>query len=77
MAIITEEKISLSELLIFCQIEQYIANLKQDMLSYPYNDKITKDLKLQILTLEQLKQNINTKVYNNKLKFMEDSEYND
>ena len=66
---ITKEELSTNEILIFCQIEQYIENLKQDMLSYQYNDRITKDLKLQILTLEQLKQNILVKVYNNKNKF--------
>lgn len=68
---ITKEELSTNEILIFCQIEQYIENLKQDMLSYQYNDRITKDLKLQILTLEQLKQNILVKVYNNKNKFLE------
>ena len=68
---ITKEELSTNEILIFCQIEQYIENLKQDLLSYPYNDRITKDLKLQIVTLEQLKHNINTKVYNNKNKFLE------
>ena len=68
---ITKEELSTNEILIFCQIEQYIENLKQDMLSYTYNDRITKDLKLQILTLEQLKQNILVKVHNNKNKFLE------
>ena len=68
---ITKEELSTNEILIFCQIEQYIENLKQDMLSYQYNDRITKDLKLQILTLEQLKQNILVKVYNNNNKFLE------
>ena len=68
---ITKEELSPNEILIFCQIEQYIENLKQDMLSYQYNDRITKDLKLQILTLEQLKQNILVKVYNNNNKFLE------
>ena len=68
---ITKEELSTNEILIFCQIEQYIENLKQDMLSYSYNDRITKDLKLQILTLEHLKQNILVKVYNNNNKFLE------
>lgn len=68
---ITKEELSTNELLIFCQIEQYIENLKQDLLSYPHNDRITKDLKLQIFTLKQLKQNINTKIYNNNNKFLE------
>ena len=68
---ITKEELSTNEIFIFCQIEQYIENLKQDMLSYQYNDRITKDLKLQILTLEQLKQNILVKVYNNNNKFLE------
>lgn len=68
---ITKQELSTNEILIFCQIEQYIENLKQDMLSYPYNDRITKDFELQIFTLEQLKQNILVKVYNNKNKFLE------